>query len=69
MRGSRKRKLKGHDVRQLNVVIRQELYAGLNDARGSLSLGAAVEKLIANELRRINKWKLKGVIEEVHAQQ
>lgn len=63
MRGSRKRKLKGHAVRQLNVVIRQELYVGLDEARGSLSLGAAVEKLIAKELHKIAKRKLRAICE------
>jgi predicted CopG family antitoxin len=55
MRSTRKRKLQGTAVRQLNVVVRQELYADLDIMRGSLSLGAAVERLIERERGRMER--------------
>lgn len=59
----RKRKLQGEAVRQLNVVIRLQVYEKLKKIRGPLSLGAVVEELIVREIRRRDKRAIKTTLD------
>lgn len=59
----RKRKLQGEAVRQLNVVIRLQVYEKLKKIRGPHSLGAVIEELIVREIRRRDKRFIKTALD------
>lgn len=59
----RKRKLQGEAVRQLNVVIRLQVYEKLKKIRGPYSLGTVIEELIVREIRRRDKRLLKTTLD------